>query len=230
MTIELVVFDMAGTTVKDKNFVHQAFVDAFAKNGKTVSIADVNPLMGYPKPIAIDMVLEKYVWDRNEKLIDSIHTDFVNNMIDFYKNNPSVEEIKGVSDLFRSLKEKRIKIAIDTGFSKIIMDTIIERLGWRKNKLIDFAVASDEVENGRPYADMILKAMKNFGITDSKKVAKVGDTSSDMNQGTAADCAYVIGVTTGAFSREDLKKEPHTHIIDGLEELENIILKEKICN
>ena len=224
MSIKLVVFDMAGTTVRDDNFVHQAFVDAFAKNEKTVTIADVNPIMGYPKPIAIDKVLEKYDWERNEAIIDRIHTDFVNNMVNFYKNDPSVEEINGTSEVFQSLKNKGVKIAIDTGFSKIIMDTIIERLGWRKKNLIDFAIASDEVENGRPYADMVLKSMENFNIEDPKEVAKVGDTSSDMQQGNAANCAYVVGVTTGAFTREDLAKEPHTHIIDGLRELENIIL------
>jgi phosphoglycolate phosphatase-like HAD superfamily hydrolase len=44
--------------------------------------------------------------------------------------------------------------------------------------------------------------MELAGVTDARKVAKVGDTISDLQEGDAAGCGWIIGVTTGAFSRE----------------------------
>jgi phosphoglycolate phosphatase-like HAD superfamily hydrolase len=89
--------------------------------------------------------------------------------------------------------------------------------------LISGSVTSDEVKRGRPFPDMVLKAMELAGISDPNGVAKVGDTSSDMLQGTSAKCGLVIGVTTGAFTRQELENEPHTHIAESLQEVLHII-------
>jgi len=53
--------------------------------------------------------------------------------------------------------------------------------------------------------------MKDLNIIDAHEVAKVGDTASDMQEGTSAGCKYVIGITTGAFfSRGPGKTKSHT--------------------
>ena len=110
---------------------------------------------------------------------------------------------------------------MDTGFSRPIADAIIGRLGW--SDLIDASVASDEVERGRPYPDMIFRAMELTNVADVRNVAKVGDTASDMRQGTEAGCSWVVGVTTGAYSAAALQREPHTHLIEQLPELRSVL-------
>lgn len=227
MSIKLVVFDMAGTTVKDANNVHEALQKALDRAGFHFSIEEINPYMGIPKPLAIKYLLEKrptaHHLREDEKFIAKVHEDFIKEMIYFYETSPEVGEKPYASDVFKKLKAKEIKVALDTGFSRDIADVIIKRLGWGNGDLVDFSVTSDEVTNGRPYPDLIFKAMEISGITDSKEVAKVGDTSSDIQEGRAANCKYIIGITSGAFSREDLEKEPYTHLIDNLDELMEII-------
>jgi phosphonatase-like hydrolase len=149
--------------------------------------------------------------------------NFQKEMVRFYKNDPGVREIEGVSSVFEVLRKHNIKTGIDTGFDRRIADTILERLGWREKGLIDVSITSDEVANGRPYPDMIFRAMELTGVTSADQVVKVGDTASDLQQGTAAGCKYVVGVTTGAFSQEALAREPHTHIISQLSDLLPII-------
>jgi phosphoglycolate phosphatase-like HAD superfamily hydrolase len=56
-------------------------------------------------------------------------------------------------------------------------------------------------------------------VTNSKSVAKVGDTTSDLLEGTSAGCGWVIGVTTGAYTRSELQKEKHTHLVENVREL-----------
>jgi phosphonatase-like hydrolase len=227
MTVpQLVVFDLAGTTIKDNDNVHAAFQQAFREEGIDVSREEANKVMGYPKPHAIEQLLKEKSVDPiriTHAYINKIHRRFLQEMLNFYRNDPNVEEKAGVSETFRALRQHNIKVAIDTGFSRDITDAIFERVGWLRDGLLDASISSDEVPNGRPHPDMIYRLMKMTGVQDVRAVVKVGDTASDMQQGTAAGCQYVIGVTTGAYSREDLAKEPHSHLIEQLPEVLDIL-------
>ena len=166
MSIKLAVFDMAGTTVSDNNDVAKAFQKAFAENGMYITTESVNPLMGYHKPLAIQMVLEKLAVDLDAALIKKIHTDFENEMTDFYEYAPGVKPMPGAEDVFEHLKEKGIRIALNTGFSKVIAETIIQRFQWKEKGLIDDFIGSNEVKMGRPFPFMIKQLMFNAGVDD----------------------------------------------------------------
>jgi phosphonatase-like hydrolase len=222
MDIRLVVFDMAGTTVYDGDAVHRAFAGALQAAGIPVTRDEINEVMGLPKPEAIRLLLERKLKDTGQhgpERIAVIHNDFVGRMIRFYESDPSVREADGAADTFRRLRRAGIKVALDTGFSRAITDVIVQRLGWAQHGLVDASVTSDEVERGRPHPDMILRAMQLTGITDAKRTAKVGDTPSDLQEGMAAGCAMVIGVTTGSHTRQQLEACPHTHLIEGVSAL-----------
>lgn len=226
MPIQLVVFDLAGTTVKDNKDVHRVLQHALAHDKVNISLEDANEVMGIPKPVAIRSLLEKrYNGDReiNESWINSVHERFVADMILFYKTDAGVGEKAGVTQTFLELKKRGIKVVVDTGFDRPITDSILNRLGWVKNSLIDGSVASDEVEKGRPYPDMIFKAMEITGVASAKFVAKVGDTVSDLMEGNSAGCALVIGVTSGAFTRDELLKTKSTHLVENVHEILSIL-------
>ena len=224
MSVRLAVFDIAGTTVIDDNAVANAFCKAFESYGyHEVSEEDVKPLMGYKKPIAIRMVLEKMDGNWEDDLIENIHNEFVNEMMDHYEYSPDVKPMLQAEDVFLQLKEKGIKIALNTGFSKDITDVIVSRLQWKEKGLIDDYIASDEVEEGRPQPFMIQTLMKRAGISDSKEVIKIGDTEVDVNEGRNAGCSMVVAVTTGAFTRQQLEEHHPDHIIDDLSQLPALI-------
>lgn len=223
MSIKLVVFDMAGTTVSDENYVALAFQQAMRNYGYELEIEAINPIMGYEKPVAIEMMLNKHEPDRNKadlNLIESIHTDFVRLMMDFYET-ANIKALPNVEHTFKELRKMGIKIGLDTGFSKNISNIIFNRLQWET--YIDYIIASDEVEKGRPHPDMIHKIMAELDIANADEVAKVGDTEVDVNEGINAGCKYVIGVTTGAFKRHELEQYHPTHIIDDISEVISII-------
>jgi phosphonatase-like hydrolase len=222
--IELVVFDMAGTTVRDKNFVGIAFQEAMKSQGYDIAIEAINPLMGYEKPLAIRMMLEVQETDGTKitgELVSKIHKRFVDEMIRFYRTTQEIAPLPNVEQTFETLRSEGIKIALNTGFSRDIADVIVDRLGWKDK--IDMLVASDEVPFGRPYPDMIRKIMAGLNISSAENVAKVGDTEVDVNEGLNAGCKYVIGITTGAFTREALLPYKPTHIIDDIADVVKII-------
>jgi len=215
---------MAGTTVKDKNYVGIAFHEAMKSFGYEVPVPEINPIMGYEKPLAIKMMLEKHEAEKDkitDLLIGTIHAEFVKRMISFYTTTTEIAALPDVEETFSVLRNAGVKIALNTGFSRDIADVIVSRLGWEDK--VDLLVASDEVAHGRPYPEMIQKIMKELNITSAENVAKVGDTEVDVNEGINAGCSYVIAVTTGAFTREQLLPYNPTHIIDNISEILNIL-------
>jgi len=224
MSVRLAVFDIAGTTVVDDHAVANAFRKAFESYGyDEISEDDVKPLMGYKKPIAIRMVLEKLGIDWDVELIENIHNEFVNEMMDYYEYSPDVKPMLQAENVFLLLKEKGIKVALNTGFSKDIADVIVSRLQWKEKGLIDDYIASDEVEEGRPQPFMIQALMQRSGVDDPKEVVKIGDTEVDINEGRNAGCALVVAVTTGAFTKQQLEEYHPDYIIDDLSQLPALI-------
>jgi len=228
MSIELVVFDIAGTTVADHGEIALAFQSALANFGYHIPVEKINPLMGYKKPEAIKRMLMEFEGDSGKitgDYIESIHRKFVDIMVDHYRTTDELQALPFAEEIFEYLHSNSIKIGLDTGFSKEITDVIIDRLGWLRDKKIDCYVCSDEVEQGRPYPFMITNIMERLNITDASTVIKVGDTEVDVNEGLNAGCKYSIAVTTGAFSEDDLKPYNPSYIINSLEELIPIIEK-----
>jgi len=218
--IGLVVFDMAGTTVNDEDSVSRCLQAALGAVGVAVTIADVNEVMGIAKPEAIRVLVGK-MQDRQELAgqVDEIHRDFVARAIRFYETDPSVHEVPGASQVFGTLKEAGIKVALNTGFNRAITQVILDRLVWSDSPLIDATICSDEVPRGRPHPDMIRQLMRRLEIVDPASVAKIGDTPADLQEGRNAGCGLIIGVTEGTHSREELESHPHTYLIDSVKEL-----------
>ena len=216
--VKLVLMDMAGTTVEDPDGVGRCLKDALTEASVPWKAESVNAIMGIPKPVAIKVLMEEAGLDPTVEQIDTIHRRFRERMLDYYRTDPDVKEVEGASDLFRTLKASGIKVALDTGFDRMIVDTLVERMGWTP-ELLDATIASDEVERGRPHPDLVYRAMELLGIEDVKDVAKVGDTPSDLGEGTAAGCGWVIGVTEGTHSRELLEPHPHTHLVGSIRDL-----------
>ncbi|HTD94753.1 MAG TPA: HAD family hydrolase, partial [Chitinophagaceae bacterium] len=170
--IRLAVFDIAGTTLADDHAVARSFQNAFASNGYSISENEIRPLMGYKKTSAIRLVLERLAVIPEDELVDRIHTEFVREMIAYYGNSPEVRALPGAVDTMRLLRQRGMRIALNTGFPKEIADTILERMLWVKDGIVDDYIASDEVEHGRPYPTMIHTLMLRAGIDDPKAVIK----------------------------------------------------------
>jgi phosphonatase-like hydrolase len=191
MKFDLFVFDMAGTTVDDSgNAVATAVCDAIRAVGLPATEVMVNPVMGIRKPIAIRELLTTLRGTTpTEAEVTAVHADFQSRIINHYETSPLVKEIAGASELFTELRRRGAKVTLDTGFDRKTLDTIVQRLKWQD--LLDDTCASDEVANGRPDPEMIHVLMKRSTVKDPARVAKFGDSVSDLEQGFAAGCGLV---------------------------------------
>jgi len=224
MDIELVVFDIAGTTLNDNESVNRCLRSALAAAGLMVTAAQVNAIMGLPKPVAIARLIEQSgLRDELGDRVVAIHDDFVSRSLDFYERDPSVYEVAGTTRVFETLKNSGIKVALDTGFNRSITRVILDRLGWSQSRLIDATICSDEVRRGRPHPDMIQTLMARLEVGDPFKVAKVGDTPADLEEGFAAGCGLTVGVTKGTHSRLELEPYPHSRLIETIADFPGLL-------
>ncbi len=73
---------------------------------------------------------------------------------------------------------------------------------------------------------MIELAMQHCDVTDPRKVAKIGDSAIDIEEGRNAGCGLTFGITTGAQLREQLLLATPNAILSNLSELQNWIAKD----
>lgn len=227
MSTELVVFDIAGTTVADEGNINDTFRKAFTNAGITnVDRIDVDTVMGYRKKEAIEIIVEKYKpgYEDDEAFINAIHEDFTEQMVKYYQTCEGLVPLPFAEKVFKQLHDNKVKVALNTGFTRAITTPILKRLGWNTASFIDEVICSDEVPEGRPHPFMIKKLMQKLNIAYAEDVAKVGDTKVDIEEGQNAGCGIVVGVTTGACTKAQLIKYQPDFIIDSLEFLPSLIL------
>ena len=225
--IQLVVFDIAGTTVKDAGNVKEAFTNACADFNIQIPDDAINKVMGWRKIDAIKMLLQQYhagVLENNAALIEQIHENFTNRMVDFYNHDETLAPLPYALSTFAALRQQGIKVALNTGFSKVITTAILKKLQWDET-IIDAVISSDEVPEGRPHPYMIKTLMQQLNINNPAAVAKVGDTEVDVLEGRNSECGKVISVTTGAYTRQELVPYSPDYIIDSLEPAASLILE-----
>src|SRR5262245_23065018 len=222
--VQVVVFDLAGTTVHHDDSVQRCRGDALGAVGLVVAPAAVNAVVGLPKPEALAVLVRRH--GREAALLDrldAIHRDFVARSIAFYQDDPTVHEVAGAVHVFQELKRAGVRIALNTGFNRPITRVILDRLGWSQSRLIDSTICSDEVPRGRPHPDMIRELMRRLILADPQAVAKVGDTPADLEEGFNAGCGLIVGVTRGTHTRDELATFPHTHLVETVAEVPGVL-------
>src|SRR5262249_61672479 len=96
-------------------------------------------------------------------------------------------------------------------------------LAWERPGPLAASGTGGEGARGRPHPDMIRALMARLGIEAPRRVAKVGDTPVDLQEGTNAGCGLVIGVTHGTHTREQLQPFPHTHLVETVAEVPGVV-------
>lgn len=234
---DLVVFDMAGTVIQDKNEVEMCFQQAADQTGLMTSPERIVSMMGWSKRLVFETLWKEQLKEGEkieiEEKIEKSYALFKEILENHYRSNP-VLPVEHCVHVFQKLKEAGVKIALTTGFYREVTNIILERLGWNLglNKdyvqenggIIDCSVTSDQVSNGRPSPYMIYRAMELTGTTNIKHVAKLGDTPSDLSAGKNAATGLNIGVTYGTHTKEQLSILPHDYLISSLDQLLKLVL------
>jgi phosphonatase-like hydrolase len=215
----MVVFDMAGTTVNENNVVYKTLQKAINETGFNFTLDEVLAEgAGKEKLQAIKDILSVHAQKNDDKVSDNIYKQFIKYLASAYDELDLLPN-DNAENLFKALKEKNILVVLNTGYNFETAQSLINKLGWEKGKEFDDLITATDVKNNRPHPDMILLAMKHFNIINGSEVAKVGDSSIDIEEGKNAGCGLTFGITTGAHTIKQLQSANPNYIINNLIEL-----------
>jgi phosphoglycolate phosphatase len=220
-SIDLVCLDMAGTTVSDDGAVERAFTVAVASAGLTPgsaghehAIAVVRETMGQAKIEVFRRILgDEHEAQAANRRFEQAYADELDAGL--------IGALPGAADVLDWLRDRAVRVCLTTGFAPPTRDALLDHLGWGSR--IDLALSPADVGRGRPWPDMVLAAAKQLGDVPLEAVAVVGDTPSDMQAGTAAGAALVIGVLTGAGRADELTDSGATDVLGSVAELPGLL-------
>jgi phosphonatase-like hydrolase len=211
--VELICFDMAGTTVLDNGLVLEAF-------RRTIEDLEVGPdeadsaeayvieTMGQSKIEVFTALFGERASSANE----TFERNFVESAQEL-----GVSEIPGARSTVETLRDAGLQVALTTGFSPTTREVLIEVLGW--GDLFELRVSPADAGRGRPAPDMLWYCALRSQITAASSMMVVGDTASDMMAGLRVGAGYCVGVLSGNDDQDRLIANGADDVIDSVVDL-----------
>ena len=218
---ELVVLDMAGTTVADGGLVEAAFTEAVAAQGIHEGGYEYAGMLAYVRATMGESKISvfRHLFGGDEDRAQRANVDFE---AAYASRIRDVAPIPGADETIAALRASGVRVALTTGFSRATADAILRALDW--TGLADLVLVPAEAGRGRPYPDLVLTAVLRLGATDLRRVATCGDTTYDVLTGLRSGAGTVTAVTTGAHTAEALAEAGAHHVLDSVTRLPELFL------
>lgn len=197
-TVQAVIFDIDGTLLDSVDLHAQAWVDAFAHFGVTVSHGDARSQIGKGGDQLLPVFLDDARVDREGEEIEAYRSDL-------FKRNylPQVKPFPGVPDLFRHLRSEGLTIALASSGKAEEVEYYQTLLGIEG--MADVVVTSDDVERSKPFPDIFAAALDKLAPIRAEAALVIGDTPYDAQAATKAGIR-TIGVLCGGFPEASLNE------------------------
>jgi phosphonoacetaldehyde hydrolase len=199
--IKAVIFDWAGTVLDHGSRAPMgAFVEAFARFGVAISIADARGPMGMAKREHIRLVgstpAVSAAWrathgrDFDEAAIDAIFEIFEPLNVAAVEAHSAL--IPGVRASLDWCAARGIRIGSTTGYTRPIMARLAP-LAAAQGFVPEVMVCAGDLAAGRPAPLQMWHAMAAMGIWPASRVVKLDDTPPGIGEARAAGC-WAVGV------------------------------------
>ncbi len=194
-----VVFDWAGTMIDFGSFAPMgAFVEAFARFGVTVTIAEARAPMGSAKWDHIKAMLTApriaAAWEQTHGAaptdadVDRIYAVFVPMNEEVVASHAAL--VPGARAAVDRLRAQGLKIGSTTGYTRSIMERVLPAAA-AQGYAPDNLVCSDDLPEGRPGPLGMYQCFIDLRVHPARAVVKVDDTAPGIAEGVAAGCLSV---------------------------------------
>tara|TARA_R110002074_G_scaffold128604_1_gene269163 strand:+ start:73 stop:753 length:681 start_codon:yes stop_codon:yes gene_type:complete len=217
MPPRLIIFDKDGTLIDNEVIFTPIIEDMIHNLSKHVNEEKMAKFIGYdlkkrkfvpdgfiasqPHHVSVEKISKKFNID--PKIVEKASSKKMK------LTKETVVPYVDLTDIFETLKDEGIKIAINTSDNRKNTEKCIKILGIQK--YLDMVVCGDDGFKTKPAPDTIQHICNELGITPYETFM-VGDTQADIDAGLRAKCGGIFLV------REDQKfdkfKNYHVHIRD----------------
>lgn len=217
----LVLFDVDGTLLGSAETHHLAFCKAF----KRVYDVDIQPSdiicrSGMTDQEVIYDIFEERGLD--VEYVDTKINECMKVMIDSFKEmEKEVKVLVGVPELLERLDKYNILMGLVTGNLEPIAKEKLEKAGLNRYFKVG-GFGSDAIDRAELVKLAVKRAGENCGFERNDNVCLFGDAPQDINA-AKKNKVKAIGVTTGNYSKEDLKKAGADFIFENLRSTDEIL-------
>src|SRR5947209_15333823 len=116
--IQLVVFDIAGTVIEDAGQVPEAFTTALRNYEIEVTSDSIREMRGASKREVIKRFVKRQLGIKSAEInarTEEIHNSFRSTLAGMYEKD-GVREIAGATDTLTFLRNRGVRVALNTGF------------------------------------------------------------------------------------------------------------------
>lgn len=223
--LNLIVLDMAGTTVADGGLVEQAFGAAAQRLGVEPGSADHAEKLDYVRATMGESKISvfRHLFG-DEDRAQQANLAFEEAYGELVAGG-RIAPVPGAREAIERLTGEGRTVVLSTGFARTTQDAILAALGWQDLVALTLCPA-DAGGRGRPYPDMVLAAFLRTGAVDGvQQIVVAGDTSYDMLSGVRSGAGIVAGVLTGAHDKDQLARNGATHVLGSVAELPDLIAR-----
>ena len=205
---KLAVFDIAGTIVSDDGVVISSFMAAFSEVVPEVWAENDGDFLEYAHKTMGQSKIEVF---RSLLGDDSLANAAAEAFQAHYLTKlPEVHLFDGVLEMFDSLRSAGVLVALNTGFNRETLDTMLSTL--KLGDYVDATATQAEAGEGRPSPAMIAHVAQELDVASPKDVAVLGDTRSDMEAAARYGAGLSIGVLTGEHDEVALRDAGAHHV------------------
>jgi len=207
--LKLVIFDWDGTVMDSVAKIVDSMQIAARREGLSVpSVQAVKDIIG----LSLAPALKQLFGELNQQQVDDMALFYKEAYLALDKKTSALFD--GIVDVFDSLKNRNIKIAVATGKSRVGLNRLIEQTGL--GHFFCDSMTADEAES-KPHPQMIDDIVDRQGV-DKSQVVMVGDSILDLTMANNAG-VKALGVSYGAHDKAKLLTREPMAVVDKAAEL-----------
>jgi HAD superfamily hydrolase (TIGR01509 family) len=192
-----VIFDIDGTLTDSVDIHAMAWQEALRNFGHEISYDKIRRQIGKGGDQLLQTLLSRSEHEDHGEKLDDFRGELFKR-----KYMKLIRPLSMVPELFRHIREQGTKIVLASSAKRDEVEEYEKLL--QIDDLVEHETSSDDAERSKPHPDIFVAAMKRLGNPPAEQVIAVGDTPYD-SQATAAISVACIGVTSGGWSREELR-------------------------
>jgi HAD superfamily hydrolase (TIGR01509 family) len=198
MTVRGMIFDIDGTLV-DTNPAHvEAWRRAFGRTGFHVPTERIVPEIGKGGDKLVPSILGREAEERfGEALRKAQKEEFLS-----IAKRQRFRVFPGVPELFRSLRERRIRTALATSSDDKHLDATLASADIDLRSLAEVVITKSDAPSSKPAPDLVVAAVEELNLP-AAQCAMVGDTIYDGQACQAAGVVF-LGVLSGGSTETAL--------------------------